>query len=116
MEELPFTYLHVFPFSPRDGTAAVDLPDPVPQRIAGERSRDLRDLAQEKGRAYRAGRAGGAAEVVVEGDGGTALTEDYLRVGVDEALELPAGRLVRGTLRGDGGHLYIASPQQIRTN
>jgi len=111
VEELPFTYLHVFPFSPRDNTAAVDLPNPVPQRIAGERSRDLRDLAQEKGRAYRAGRAGGAAEVVVEGDGGTALTEDYLRVGVDEALDLPVGRLVTGTLRGDGGHLYIASPQ-----
>ncbi len=56
VEELPFTYLHVFPFSPRDGTVAVDLPEPVPQRIAGERSRDLREIAQEKGRAYRAGR------------------------------------------------------------
>ena len=49
--ELPFTYLHVFPYSPRDGTAAVELPDPVPQRIAGERARELRLLAEEKGRA-----------------------------------------------------------------
>lgn len=111
VEELPFTYLHVFPFSPRDGTTAVDLANPVPQRVAGERSRDLRELGQEKGRAYRAGRAGGAAEVVVEGEGGTALTEDYLRVGIDESLELAPNSLVVGTLRSDGDHLYIASPR-----
>ncbi len=110
VEELPFTYLHVFPFSPRDGTTAVDLANPVPQRIAGERSRDLRELAQEKGRAYRARRAGGAAEVVVEGQGGTALTEDYLRVGIDESLKPAPNSLVVGTLRSDGDHLYIASP------
>lgn len=111
VEELPFTYLHVFPFSPRDGTTAVDLANPVPQRVAGERSRDLRELGQEKGRAYRAGRAGAAAEVVVEGEGGTALTEDYLRVGIDESLELAPNSLVVGTLRSDGDHLYIASPR-----
>jgi threonylcarbamoyladenosine tRNA methylthiotransferase MtaB len=116
VEELPFTYLHVFPFSPRDGTGAVDLPGPVPQRIAGERSRDLRELGQDKGRAYRASRVGGAAEVVIEGDAGTALTGDYLRVGIDEALGAARGALVHGTLRSDGEHLYIASPQGIPTN
>jgi threonylcarbamoyladenosine tRNA methylthiotransferase MtaB len=115
IEELPFTYLHVFPFSPRDGTVAIDLPHPVPQRVAGERSRELRELAQAKGRKYRARRVGGSAEVVVEGAGGTALTGDYLRVGVGEAVP-PADpaltgvlpRLRAGTLQGDADHLYIA--------
>lgn len=82
VEELPFTYLHVFPFSPREDTVAAGLSDPVPQRIAGERARELRELAHEKGLAHRAGRSGGTATVVVEGDGGTGLTGDYLRVGV----------------------------------
>ncbi len=35
VRELPFTYLHVFPFSPRDGTVAAGLDAPVPQRVAG---------------------------------------------------------------------------------
>ena len=115
IEELPFTYLHVFPFSPRDGTVAVDLPDPVPQRVSGERSRELREIAQAKGSEYRTTRIGGSAKVVVEGDGGTALTGDYLRVGVGDgvppahrALTGVLPRLPAGTLQGDADHLYIA--------
>lgn len=81
VDELPFTYLHVFPFSPRDDTVAaqLQLEMPVPQRVAGERSRDLRERVAEKGADYRRRRAGQGAEVVVE-DGGQALTGDYLRV------------------------------------
>lgn len=110
VDELPFTYLHVFPFSPRDGTAATRLPHPVPQRVAGERSRELRSLAQEKEESYRARRVGGAARVVVEGQGGSALTGDYLRVGVPSPPPV-RGTLLDGTLRSDGGHLYIAWPR-----
>ncbi len=119
IEELPFTYLHVFPFSPRSGTAATELPDPVPQRVAGERSRELRELAQAKGRAYRGSRVGTRAEVVLEGEGKTGLTGDYLRVDVrgfparapgDESA--PSTGLHQGTLQGEGGDLYIAWPNQ----
>ena len=51
VEELPFTYLHVFPFSPRDGTVAADLVRelPVPQRVAGERARSLREAGAREG-------------------------------------------------------------------
>ena len=118
IEELPFTYLHVFPFSPREGTVAVGLPHAVPQRVSGGRSRELRGIAQAKGKEYRASRIGGFAEVVVEGDGGTALTGDYLRVGVGDAqpsrrepTSAPAW-LPAGTLQGDADHLYIAWSQQ----
>lgn len=84
VEELPYTYLHVFPFSPREGTdaALAGLQSPVPQRVAGERSRELRETAQRKGRAYRRSRAGAWEDVVLEGKGHTALTGDYLRVSV----------------------------------
>jgi len=112
VEELPFTYLHVFPFSPRDGTQAADLPDPVPQRVAGERGRELRELAQAKNAAYRRARAGSRASVVVEGKGAQALTGDYLRVGVRGSSAVPRGPmgLVEGMLHAEGDHLYIALP------
>ncbi len=114
VEELPFTYLHVFPYSPRDGTAAAGLPDPVPQRIAGERSRELRELGLEKGSRYRTARRGAEARVVLEGDGGWALTEDYLRVRV-QGSGLPSPRILhRGRLEGDGEHLRIDLSPSIR--
>ena len=107
VEELPFTYLHVFPFSPKDGTAASALPDPVPQRIAGERSKELRALAQEKHRRHRASRTGMTSLVTLEAEGRRALTGDYLRVDVEEAGAEDCGRLHSGVLRGSGDGLYI---------
>ncbi len=112
IEELPFTYLHVFPFSPRDGTAAVELAQPVPQRVSGERARELRELAQAKGRVHRASRAGGTARVVLEGRGGSALTGDYLRVQVESQPPSAYSGVLSGTLRGEGDHLYIAWPHE----
>jgi threonylcarbamoyladenosine tRNA methylthiotransferase MtaB len=113
VEEIPFTYLHVFPFSPRSGTVAATLVDdmPVPQRIAGERARALRDLAQEKGLSHRAARVGSRAVVAPEGEGTSGLTGDYLRVDVADSLSGTHG-LVAGTLRGDADHLYIAAPRE----
>lgn len=48
IEDLPFTYLHVFTYSARPGTAAADMPDQVPVQVARERNRVLRELAAEK--------------------------------------------------------------------
>jgi len=107
VEELPFTYLHVFPFSPKEGTAANTLPDPVPQRVAGERSRELRALAQEKHRRYRASRTGEPSLVTLEAQGLRGLTGDYLRVDVEGPGVKDYGRLHSGVLRGGGDDLYI---------
>jgi threonylcarbamoyladenosine tRNA methylthiotransferase MtaB len=114
VEELPYTYLHVFPFSPRDGTPASELGDTVPQRIAGERSRELREMALEKGRAYRDQRVGEEATVVLEGETGWALTGDYLRVAVNGSR--PDGsRPVSGRLGGSGEHLHIDLSHLVET-
>ena len=110
VEELPFTYLHVFPFSPKDGTTASALPNPVPQRVAGERSRELRALAQEKHRRYRESRAGELSVVTLEAQGRRGLTGDYLRVDVEGAGIEDCGRLHSGVLRGSGDDLYIELP------
>ncbi len=110
VEELPFTYLHVFPYSPREGTGRRRPRRPGP--AAGRRrarAASSATLAQEKGRAYRAARLGGGASVVLEGRGGTALTGDYLRVAAPDAPPSRGG-LLDGTLRGTADHLYIAWP------
>ena len=52
IEELPFTYLHVFTFSARPGTPATDMGHRVPMQVARERNRILRDLAEEKKLAF----------------------------------------------------------------
>ena len=79
IDELPFTYLHVFPWSPREGTPAAEMVDRVPQALAAGRAQELRELGVRKGRAYIAGRVGGPACVAVETPN-LGLTGDYLRV------------------------------------
>ena len=114
IEGLPFTYLHVFPFSVRPGTAAERLGGRVPADVAVRRARDLRELGDRKAAAYRARRAGGNADViVVSGEDGTpahaGLTEDYLSVALADTsvgrgsrfganLSLDSGRLVASRL------------------
>jgi len=52
IEDLPFTYLHVFTYSPRPGTPAATMPNQVPVHIARDRNRILRELAAEKKHAF----------------------------------------------------------------
>ena len=115
VSELPFTYLHVFPFSPRDGTPASGLSNPVPQRIAGERARELRESGIAKGVAYRAKRVGCSARVVLEGEGRVGLTGDYLRVEIIGASPRSSG-IFDGTLSGEAEHLRIDAPLEMCPN
>ena len=88
IERLPFTYLHVFSYSPRPGTASTRLPDPVPLGTTHARSHRLRHMAQEKADLYRRARSGAVADVVVIGGASAreGLTEDYLTVAVPDEL------------------------------
>ena len=106
VEELPYTYLHVFPHSMREGTAAADLPDRVPVHVAAERSRELREIGVSMGSAYAAGRAGTEALVAVETET-NGLTGDYLRVRV--AGSASPGSLVRARLSGAPSDLRAAA-------
>jgi threonylcarbamoyladenosine tRNA methylthiotransferase MtaB len=83
---LPFTYLHVFPYSARPGTAAERLDAQLPAARSRDRAAELRALADEKAAAYRVSRVGGTADVVVVGDGvrREGLTEDYLAVALED--------------------------------
>lgn len=100
VEALPFTYLHVFPWSPNPGTAATRLGEAPPKTVAAERAAELRALGQAKAQAYAASRAGGTADVVVVqgGEKPEGLTADYLSV----LCAPPAERRSRLTARLEG--------------
>jgi threonylcarbamoyladenosine tRNA methylthiotransferase MtaB len=58
IESLPLTYLHVFSFSARPGTAAAHLPGEVPAETIRERARELRALGERKKSAFARAQAG----------------------------------------------------------
>jgi threonylcarbamoyladenosine tRNA methylthiotransferase MtaB len=88
IEELPFTYLHVFTFSMRPGTPAAIMGDQVPVRVARERSRILRELAANKKTAFLRSFIGQGLEAITlnlssDASGGVwteALTDNYLKM------------------------------------
>jgi len=83
---LPFTYLHIFPFSVRPDAAAARLGGQTPPAVIRERARELRELGEAKAAAYRARRRGQAADGIVSGRQQGRLevmTEDYLSVYLD---------------------------------
>ncbi|MCS7245248.1 MAG: MiaB/RimO family radical SAM methylthiotransferase [candidate division WOR-3 bacterium] len=51
-EDVPFGYLHVFEYSPREGTPAYDLKSVVPNRVVKERVRALVELSKRKKAEY----------------------------------------------------------------
>lgn len=114
IRDLPYTYLHVFPYSPRDHTAAAALPSRVPGDVAAARSRELRRLAYRKGMAYRASRADQLAEIVVEGDAEatSGLSGDYLRVALRGPGFAPGDRL-RAPLRLEGDGLHVRASEAV---
>ena len=64
IEDLPFTYLHVFTYSARPGTPAAEMANQVPVHIARQRNRILRELAAEKKLSFMRGFIGKEIEAI----------------------------------------------------
>jgi threonylcarbamoyladenosine tRNA methylthiotransferase MtaB len=64
IEELPFTYLHVFTFSARPGTPAATMTKQVPVQVARERNRVLRELEAGKKLAFMRNLVGREIEAI----------------------------------------------------
>jgi len=80
IESLPFTYLHVFTYSERPGTAAASRDAAVPVPVRRERTRILRELAAAKNLEFRRSMVGHRFPVVTIQDGVAALSGNYLKV------------------------------------
>lgn len=109
VKSLPFTYLHVFPYSARPGTAATRLSGHVDGDVIRRRAGELREVSAVLAKTHRVRRSGGAADVVVvRGERQEGLTEDYLQVDL-EGPRLPRGSRVSARLAERGDRL-IATP------
>lgn len=85
LEALPFSYLHVFPFSARPGASARRLSEAVSPAVRRARAAELRACGTARATAHRARRSGAVADGVASGRRGGQLeivTEDYLSVSV----------------------------------
>ena len=88
IEELPFTYLHVFTYSARPGTPAAAMKNQVPVHLARERNRILRELAAGKKLAFMRGFVGKPVEAITlnvvgsdtDGEFTEALSDNYLKL------------------------------------
>ena len=121
VHELAFVRAHVFTYSPRPGTRAMELPDQVDPKVAKDRSRRIRRTVEESEAAYRRLFLGEVLPVLWEraeglGPGGWAmagLTDNNLRVSatapVDLWNQLSPVHLMSLTHDGLGGELAALS-------
>ena len=112
IEELPFTYLHVFTYSARPGTPAAEHPGQVPAAVARERNRVLREIASGKKAAFMRSLVGTVVEAITLQSGGAefaeALTDNYLKMKIPGRHE--ANRWMGAKVEGVNGEMLLGKP------
>jgi len=103
--DLPFSYCHVFSYSPRPSTAAARMKNPVPEAVIKKRSRTLSDLSRMKSRAYHERHIGRTVRALFERgkrDGfSIGLTDNFMRVAMTAPdNEDPAGTMQNFVITG----------------
>ena len=84
LTELDVSYLHVFTYSERPNTPAIDMSGAVPMKTRNERSKQLRNLSEKKKRSFYTQNIGREATVLFENDIEDGqmhgFTENYVRI------------------------------------
>ena len=87
LNSLPISYLHVFTYSERDNTEAVNFDGTVPQNVRKQRNKMLRILSEKKRMAFYQSQLGTAQKVLWEADNKNGkmhgFTENYVKVETD---------------------------------
>jgi threonylcarbamoyladenosine tRNA methylthiotransferase MtaB len=105
VEEADLTYLHVFPYSPREGTPAARMPQ-VDKGVAKRRAAMLRAAGERQVAKLQASRIGLLESVLVERDG-LGRTEQFLPVAV--AGTVP-GQIVPVRIVGQSADGLVGEP------
>jgi len=109
IESLPFTYLHVFPYSARPGTPAAARPGQLDGRVIRERGQEMRSLIAQKRRAFLEAQIGRTLSVLTLDEARentrVALSTNYLKVALpfsdlapNTLLDVRVGRVGEGIL------------------
>jgi threonylcarbamoyladenosine tRNA methylthiotransferase MtaB len=84
LTDLDISYLHVFTYSERPNTEAVNMEGVVPQKVRNKRSKMLRGLSVKKRRAFYESQLGSTLDVLFEGENKKGyihgFTENYVKV------------------------------------
>ncbi|CAL2091877.1 tRNA (N(6)-L-threonylcarbamoyladenosine(37)-C(2))-methylthiotransferase MtaB [Tenacibaculum sp. 190524A02b] len=84
LSELNISYLHVFTYSERANTEAVEMDGVVPKNVRAKRSKMLRGLSVKKRRAFYESQLGNTVTVLFEGENKEGyihgFTENYVKV------------------------------------
>ncbi len=99
VDDCNLTYLHVFPFSPRQGTPAARMPQ-VARPIVKERAAQLRAKGAASLSRFLDGQAGSEVELLIEQDG-VGRTRQFAEMRLPTAVA--AGALVRARVSGHDG-------------
>lgn len=100
IEDLPVTYLHVFPYSPRPGTTAAGMAGQVGERVKKARAEELRQLGVREKGVFARSFVGTEMTVLIEGREGKkrenlqGLTDNYLTVVIDRYDPALVNRIV----------------------
>ena len=105
VEEMRFAHAHIFPFSPRAGTAAARFDGQVPKSVKRERSLRMHQVVARTGRLERTRFIGSTRPVLWEGSGRqltdqpasllwSGLTDNYLRVTAQAPSGLDLGNRI----------------------
>jgi threonylcarbamoyladenosine tRNA methylthiotransferase MtaB len=106
-----FGHIHIFSYSPRAGTKAASLPNPVLNEIKKQRSQQLHELAQTMKQAFTNSQLGQSFSILWEGqreetpEGQTlrfGYTPNYLRVACVEEDDNLENKITMATLESIG--------------
>ncbi len=116
VEECDLTWLHVFPYSEREGTPAAKIPNQLPKAVRKERAALLRAAGERKVQKLMQTSIGNTAHVLIERAGANGLltghSEQFIPVSVqgDASMTGLVGRIVPVTLTAIDGMAMTAMP------
>ncbi|NTU42584.1 MAG: tRNA (N(6)-L-threonylcarbamoyladenosine(37)-C(2))-methylthiotransferase MtaB [Nitrospirales bacterium] len=97
LEELPFSYLHIFPYSQRPKTRAAGFSGQVPGPVKKERASDLRALGDRKKEDFISGHVDQTIDLLIEErvkDGWSGTTGNYIKGVVPDCDGIQPGSVV----------------------
>lgn len=109
VEECDISFLHVFPYSEREGTPAARIPDQVPVPVRKERAARLRALGEQKLEEFHRKQIGNTVSAIIE-NGKNARSENFALIDFDgtgkneivpgQLIDLYISSYTEGMLRG----------------
>ncbi|HVW56261.1 MAG TPA: tRNA (N(6)-L-threonylcarbamoyladenosine(37)-C(2))-methylthiotransferase MtaB [Rhizobiaceae bacterium] len=109
VEECGLTHLHVFPFSPREGTPAARMPQ-LPRNVVKERAAGLRQAGDKAYRRHLAALVGTRQSILIERNG-IGRAEGFTLAGLDAGTP---GEIVAARIEGHDGERLLARPLVAR--